>query len=273
MQGSARLHSLSSCGGSWRDADAAHSQTPARRRTPAARVRGSTVLQKFLLWIWLSSPWSNEQFGVERKAEAPRGETYPLLQLEPLGRAAHSPPRPEPADPLLSSGGPHRPGRLPAASAMQSYKYDKAIVPESKNGGSPALNNNPRKGGSKRVLLICLDLFCLFMGERSPTGPTQPTPGPRPRAPPRCQPLGSRSHLPYPWAPCWPRAPRPPGPPIPGLRIQVGACLCFRGSWNHLLRGDLQLGVRHSTSEGVSSSSKIWREPVALCSVSESDAS
>lgn len=48
---------------------------------------------------------------------------------------------------------------------MQSYKYDKAIVPESKNGGSPALNNNPRKGGSKRVLLICLDLFCLFMGE------------------------------------------------------------------------------------------------------------
>lgn len=57
---------------------------------------------------------------------------------------------------------------------MQSYKYDKAIVPESKNGGSPALNNNPRKGGSKRVLLICLDLFCLFMGERSPMGPTQP---------------------------------------------------------------------------------------------------
>lgn len=56
---------------------------------------------------------------------------------------------------------------------MQNYKYDKAIAPESKNGGSPALNNNPRKGGSKRVLLICLDLFCLFMGE----------PGPRPRAP------------------------------------------------------------------------------------------
>lgn len=56
---------------------------------------------------------------------------------------------------------------------MQNYKYDKAIAPESKNGGSPALNNNPRKGGSKRVLLICLDLFCLFMGE----------PGPRPPAP------------------------------------------------------------------------------------------
>lgn len=61
---------------------------------------------------------------------------------------------------------------------MQNYKYDKAIVPESKNGGSPALNNNPRKSGSKRVLLICLDLFCLFMGEHSPTGPTQPPPGP-----------------------------------------------------------------------------------------------
>lgn len=163
MQGSELLHSLSSLGGSWRDADAAHSQTPARRRTPAGRVRGSTVLQKFLLGIWLSSPWTSEQFGAERKAEAPRGETYPRLQLELLGWAAQSPPRPEPADPLLSSGGPDRPGRLPAASTMQNYKYDKAIVPESKNGGSPALNNNPRKSGSKRVLLICLDLFCLFM--------------------------------------------------------------------------------------------------------------
>lgn len=50
-----------------------------------------------------------------------------------------------------------------AASAMQNYKYDKAMVPESKNGGSPALNNNPRNGCSKRALLICLDLFCLFM--------------------------------------------------------------------------------------------------------------
>ncbi|EPY90226.1 lipid phosphate phosphohydrolase 3-like protein [Camelus ferus] len=47
---------------------------------------------------------------------------------------------------------------------MQNYRYDKAIVADSKNGGSPALNNNPRKGGSKRVLLVCLDLFCLFMG-------------------------------------------------------------------------------------------------------------
>lgn len=127
------------------------------------RVPGSTALQKFLLGIWLSSSWTSEQFGVERKAEAPRGETYPRLQLELLGRTALSPRRPEPADPLLNSGGPQRPGRLSAASAMQNYKYDKAIVPESKNGGSPALNNNPRKGGSKRVLLICLDLFCLFM--------------------------------------------------------------------------------------------------------------
>ncbi|XP_042317584.1 phospholipid phosphatase 3 [Sceloporus undulatus] len=46
---------------------------------------------------------------------------------------------------------------------MQNYKYDKAMVPESKNGGSPALNNNPSKSPSKKALLICLDLFCLFM--------------------------------------------------------------------------------------------------------------
>ncbi|EDL97886.1 phosphatidic acid phosphatase type 2B, isoform CRA_c [Rattus norvegicus] len=65
---------------------------------------------------------------------------------------------------------------------MQSYKYDKAIVPESKNGGSPALNNNPRKGGSKRVLLICLDLFCLFMALS--TGPLHLAWGPAPPPPP-----------------------------------------------------------------------------------------
>lgn len=111
---------------------------------------------------------------------------------------------------------------------MQSYKYDKAIVPESKNGGSPALNNNPRKGGSKRVLLICLDLFCLFMGERSPTGPTQPPPGPRPRALPRCQPPGSRSHLPHHRAPCWPRAPRPPGPQFPACDFKLGVLVLSR---------------------------------------------
>ncbi|CAI5777080.1 Hypothetical predicted protein [Podarcis lilfordi] len=46
---------------------------------------------------------------------------------------------------------------------MQNYKYDKAMAPESKNGGSPALNNNPSKSPSKKALLICLDLFCLFM--------------------------------------------------------------------------------------------------------------
>lgn len=47
---------------------------------------------------------------------------------------------------------------------MQSYKYDKAIAPESKNGGGPALGG-PRRSGGKRALLVCLDLFCLFMGE------------------------------------------------------------------------------------------------------------
>ncbi|CAM5135875.1 unnamed protein product [Eretmochelys imbricata] len=46
---------------------------------------------------------------------------------------------------------------------MQNYKYDKAIAPESKNGGSPALNNNPAKSSSKKGLLICLDLLCLLM--------------------------------------------------------------------------------------------------------------
>ncbi|KAM6342866.1 phospholipid phosphatase 3 [Alca torda] len=46
---------------------------------------------------------------------------------------------------------------------MQNYKYDKAIPPESKNGGSPALNNNPAKSSSKKALLICLDFLCLVM--------------------------------------------------------------------------------------------------------------
>lgn len=120
------------------------------------------------------------------------------------------------------------------SSAMQNYKYDKAIAPESKNGGSPALNNNPRKGGSKRVLLICLDLFCLFMGEPSPAAPrplgapraSQAGPvlargarrflaGPRPRL------LQRRPALSAPEAPAavsgaprraWPRAPALPDP-------------------------------------------------------------
>ncbi|XP_029473852.1 phospholipid phosphatase 3 [Rhinatrema bivittatum] len=53
---------------------------------------------------------------------------------------------------------------------MQSYKYDKAMGPESRNGGGPALNNSgggggckDGGGGSKKVLLILLDLFCLIM--------------------------------------------------------------------------------------------------------------
>nr|XP_033772584.1 phospholipid phosphatase 3 [Geotrypetes seraphini] len=46
---------------------------------------------------------------------------------------------------------------------MQSYKYDKAMVPESRNGGNPALNNNTGKSRSKKVVLILLDLFCLLM--------------------------------------------------------------------------------------------------------------
>lgn len=82
-------------------------------------------------------------------------------------------------------------GRSPPI--MQSYKYDKAIPPESKNGGSPALNNNPAKSSSKKALLICLDFLCLVMGEQprelrgaprpfppllSP--PTSPQPPPQP---------------------------------------------------------------------------------------------
>ncbi|XP_069088703.1 phospholipid phosphatase 3 isoform X2 [Pleurodeles waltl] len=46
---------------------------------------------------------------------------------------------------------------------MQNYKYDKAMVPDSRNGGAPALNNNNSKKSSKKVVLICLDVFCLIM--------------------------------------------------------------------------------------------------------------
>lgn len=46
---------------------------------------------------------------------------------------------------------------------MQNYKYDKAMVPDSRNGGTPALNNNNSKKSSKKVVLICLDIFCLIM--------------------------------------------------------------------------------------------------------------
>ncbi|EMP34663.1 Rap guanine nucleotide exchange factor 1 [Chelonia mydas] len=64
---------------------------------------------------------------------------------------------------LYSSGQSN--GELPHSEGiMQNYKYDKAIAPESKNGGSPALNNNPAKSSSKKGLLICLDLLCLLMG-------------------------------------------------------------------------------------------------------------
>ncbi|XP_006011603.1 phospholipid phosphatase 3 isoform X4 [Latimeria chalumnae] len=46
---------------------------------------------------------------------------------------------------------------------MQNYKYDKAMAPESRNGGSPALNDNNCKDKSKKVMLICLDLCCLIL--------------------------------------------------------------------------------------------------------------
>ncbi|XP_043941444.1 phospholipid phosphatase 3 [Protopterus annectens] len=44
---------------------------------------------------------------------------------------------------------------------MQSYKYDKAMVPENRNGGNPTLNSQGDK--SKKVLLICLDFVCLIV--------------------------------------------------------------------------------------------------------------
>lgn len=114
-------------------------------------------------------------------------------------------------------------GAQEAASAMQNYKYDKAIAPESKNGGSPALNNSPRRSGSKRVLLICLDLFCLFMGEHCPAG----SPGA-----PRCQ--FSPPDFPQGADPASVVSQSAPGPrPRPGLYVcNVGVCFLgetFRG--------------------------------------------
>lgn len=44
---------------------------------------------------------------------------------------------------------------------MQSYKYDKAMPADNRNGGTSTLNNKDHK----KVMLICLDLFCLFLGE------------------------------------------------------------------------------------------------------------
>ncbi|XP_075688796.1 phospholipid phosphatase 3 isoform X1 [Rhinoderma darwinii] len=46
---------------------------------------------------------------------------------------------------------------------MQNYKYDKAMVPENRNGGSTTLNNNNGTGNCKKILLIFLDLFCLVV--------------------------------------------------------------------------------------------------------------
>ncbi|KAM3914347.1 phospholipid phosphatase 3 isoform 2-T2 [Leptodactylus fuscus] len=46
---------------------------------------------------------------------------------------------------------------------MQNYKYDKAMVPENRNGGSTTLNNNNGPGNCKKILLIFLDLFCLIV--------------------------------------------------------------------------------------------------------------
>ena len=125
---------------------------------------------------------------------------------------------------------------------MQSYKYDKAIVPESKNGGSPALNNNPRKGGSKRVLLICLDLFCLFMGERSPTGPTQPLPGPGPRC--AVSPQGPAPHSPTPGRRAGRELPALPDPQSPACEFKLGRACAFAAA------GTTSLGVISSWESG-----------------------
>ncbi|KAE8609790.1 hypothetical protein XENTR_v10011912 [Xenopus tropicalis] len=46
---------------------------------------------------------------------------------------------------------------------MQNYKYDKAMGPESRNGGTAALNNNNGTSNCRRVLLIFLDVFCLIV--------------------------------------------------------------------------------------------------------------
>ncbi|XP_072275444.1 phospholipid phosphatase 3 isoform X2 [Pyxicephalus adspersus] len=46
---------------------------------------------------------------------------------------------------------------------MQNYKYDKAMPPESRNGGNTTLNNNNGTGSCKRILLIFLDFFCLVV--------------------------------------------------------------------------------------------------------------
>jgi len=47
---------------------------------------------------------------------------------------------------------------------MQNYMYEKAMAPETRNGGTSTLNNNG-VDNSKRKLLIALDIFCLVLGE------------------------------------------------------------------------------------------------------------
>lgn len=135
---------------------------------------------------------------------------------------------------------------------MQNYKYDKAIAPESKNGGSPALNNNPRKGGSKRVLLICLDLFCLFMGEPGP----QP-PAPAPRLAPSAPGVGVRGS-PVPEPSGSPKTQRPPFPGLPTSRPGSGRG-ARAGSPGLPEPGPLEAAPgrrrRHGPAEGVGSAS------------------
>ncbi|XP_016353590.1 phospholipid phosphatase 3-like isoform X3 [Sinocyclocheilus anshuiensis] len=45
---------------------------------------------------------------------------------------------------------------------MQNYMYEKAMAPETRNGGASTLNNNS-VDNSKRKLLIALDIFCLVL--------------------------------------------------------------------------------------------------------------
>uniref|UniRef100_A0A8C2H2H8 Phospholipid phosphatase 3 n=1 Tax=Cyprinus carpio TaxID=7962 RepID=A0A8C2H2H8_CYPCA len=45
---------------------------------------------------------------------------------------------------------------------MQNYMYEKAMAPETRNGGTSTLNNNG-VDNSKRKLLIALDIFCLLL--------------------------------------------------------------------------------------------------------------
>lgn len=47
---------------------------------------------------------------------------------------------------------------------MQRLLCEK-MVPEARNGGTSVLNNNnDAKDHSRKKLLICLDIFCLFLG-------------------------------------------------------------------------------------------------------------